>query len=238
MIHLYNQDCMIAMKTMKDKQFDLAIVDPPYGLTKGMDKRGVCNIPHGGKRANKNQHLYTEIKGNWNVAPPDEYFVELMRVSKNQIIFGGNYFPILWKEPTRSMIVWDKQQVSLKHADLEMAWCSMDRNAKLYRYRWAGNHAGNGVMVPRYHPTQKPICLYEWLLDNYAKQGDSILDTHLGSGSIAIACHDKGFDLTAYEINKKYFNRANDRLIEHQKQYQLFSTDVYKAPEQIDLFDD
>ena len=136
------------------------------------------------------------------------------------------------------MIVWDKEQISLKHADLEMAWCSMDRNAKIYRYKWAGNHAGSGRMVTRYHPTQKPICLYEWLLDNYAKEGDSILDTHLGSGSIAIACNDKNFALTGYEINKTYYDRAVQRLADHKAQYTLFDASQLNTATQINLFED
>ena len=221
MINIYNQDCLIAMRQMRDNEFDLAIVDPPYGLTKGM-KQGIKSIVS----TKKDKSIYAV--DDWNIKPIDEYFIELQRVSKNQVIFGGNYFPILWTEPTRSMIVWDKRTIGKLHADYEMAWCSMDRNAKLFSYRWSAIQKETGQHQPgdKIHPTEKPRALYDWILRNYAQSGDTILDTHLGGGSIAHACHDTGHDLTAYEINETYFSRALFRLKQYQRQLSLFEDTI------------
>ena len=198
---LHNADCMEVMKTFKDKQFDLAIVDPPYGIG---DKF------KGGKTGKIN---FNEIVNkDWDKVPPTEYFNELMRVSKSQIIWGGNYFNL---PPTRCFIVWDKiisDDFSLAMA--ELAWTSFDKLAKIIK-----------LQVPKdgkIHPTQKPVKLYKWLLQKYAKEGDTILDTHFGSLSIGIACHDLKFDLTAIELDKDYYEMAKKRLINHQKQLQLF----------------
>ena len=211
-IELHNVDNMEFMKQCKDNQFELAIVDPPYGI-------GVT----------KNKRLVNGSKKEWdNEIPPKEYFIELQRVSKNQIIWGGNYF-IEHLQNTRCFINWDKLNHSDTYADCEMAWTSFDRNAKIFKYMWDGNRYGfkgniQGVGKPtiRIHPTQKPVALYKWLLKNYAKEGDTILDTHLGSGSIAIACDDIGFDLTACEIDKEYFDAASKRLDLHRRQIKLF----------------
>jgi site-specific DNA-methyltransferase (adenine-specific) len=209
---IYNQDCLEAMKDMSDNQFDLAIVDPPYGI----------NIT-------KNKRLNNNSKKDWDKEiPTPEYFKELFRVSENQIIWGGNYF-IEYLKNTRCYLNWDKLNHSDTYADCEMAWTSFDKNAKIFKYMWDGNRygfigaiQGVGKKSIRTHPTQKPIALYEWLLMNYAKEGDKILDTHLGSGSIAIACHNLGYDLTGYEIDKDYYEAAVKRIEQHKAQKRLF----------------
>ena len=220
MINITNEDNMKLMSRYEDNHFDLAIVDPPYGGVKGK------NIPNN----SKNKYIYNGFKEkNWNTRPSKEYFIELKRVSKNKIIWGGNYFEELWiGQSNRGFIFWDKIQVSSNHADGELAWTSFDKNAKLFKYCWSGNRYGfeaniEGVGKPskRIHPTEKPIALYEWLLMNYAKEGDKILDTHLGSGSIAIACHNLGFNLTACELDKEYYKAAMKRLKQHTAQLRL-----------------
>ena len=197
MINLYNKDCMIALKEFKDNQFDLAIVDPPYGI--GISKNPV-----------RQQHA----KKDWdNAIPTKEYFDELFRVSKNQIIWGFNHF--LEKLPnTKAVIFWNKHQNGY-FAEGELAWCSI--GTVKYYDRAYQKDIGNKI-----HPTQKPIKLYEWLLMNYAKEGDKILDTHLGSGSIAIACDNLGFDLEGYELDKEYFEAASKRLKQHQSQLRMY----------------
>ena len=211
-IKIYNADCMEIMKGYEDNHFDLAIVDPPYGI-------GVT----------KNKRLNNISNKDWdNEIPKKEYFEELKRVSKNQIIWGGNYF-IEHLSNTRCYLNWDKLNHFNTYADCEMAWTSFDKNAKIFKYMWDGNRygfigaiKGVGKKSIRMHPTQKPIALYEWLLMNYAKKGDKILDTHLGSGSIAIACHNLGFDLEGYELDKEYFVAASKRLKQHKQQLTIF----------------
>jgi len=201
MLNITNEDNMELMKRYPDGYFDLAIVDPPYGIG---DKF---------KGGNSGKMQFNEVveKG-WDCVPEKEYFKELFRISKNQIIWGGNYFDL---PPTRCFIVWDKcisDDFTLAMA--ELAWTSFDKLAKIFKYS-----------VPKdgkIHPTQKPIKLYKWLLDKYAKAGDKILDTHLGSGSIAIACHDYGFDLTACELDIDYYNSALKRITNHTNQTKLF----------------
>ena len=204
MINIYNKDCLKAMKEMSDNEFDLAIVDPPYGIG---DKF------KGGKSAKMN---FNEVvnKG-WDIKPPSrDYFIELKRISKNQIIWGGNYF-LDNLQSTRCFIVWDKKiSEDFTLAMSELAWTSFDKLAKIFRMSVPKN--GNKI-----HPTQKPVKLYEWLLMNYAKEGDKILDTHLGSGSIAIACHNLGYDLEGYELDKEYYDNALKRIKEHQSQLRL-----------------
>ena len=206
-----NECNMELMARYEDNHFDLAIVDPPYGI-------GVT----------KNKRLNNISNKDWdNEIPKKEYFEELKRVSKNQIIWGGNYF-IEHLSNTRCYLNWDKLNHSETYADCEMAWTSFDKNAKIFKYMWDGNRygfigaiKGVGKKSIRMHPTQKPIALYEWLLMNYAKQGDKILDTHLGSGSIALACHNLGFDLTACELDKEYFEASQKRLKQHQAQLRI-----------------
>ena len=201
-IELNNQDCLEAMRQMTDNQFDLAIVDPPYGLGKA--------VVNSGGRFKR----YENKNGNWDTdIPSKEYFDELFRISKNQIIWGGNYFPL---PPSKCFVVWDKKQPQgVSFAMAEFAWASFDKVAKIFRYRTQGQEG-------RFHPTQKPVKLYEWLLDNYAEEGQTILDTHLGSGSIALACHNRGYSLTGFEIDKEYFDAAQKRLEIHQSQLTMF----------------
>ena len=196
-IKLYNADCMEVMKTFKDKQFDLAICDPPYGI-------GISSNPV------RQMH----DKKQWDNKIPDvDYFEELKRVSKNQIIWGGNYYDL---PPTQNYIVWDKKQPhDFSLAMCELAWCSIQKPIKMFSYSVLNEKN-------KIHTTQKPVQLYKWLLQNYAKDGDTILDTHFGSLSIGIACHDLKFDLTAIELDKDYYEMAKKRLINHQKQLTLF----------------
>lgn len=201
-IELYNEDCINLMSKYPDKHFDLAIVDPPYGLGK--------KIYSGGTKGCKFHTLFGENKWDDNI-PSDEYFKELFRISKNQIIWGGNYFPLM---PTRCLIIWDKLKGDNNFSMFELAWTSFDKPSKIYKK--------NSTQPNRIHPTQKPIELYKWLLDKYAKQGDKILDTHLGSGSIAIACYDLGFDLVGSELDKDYFESLNNRFQIHIQQQSLF----------------
>jgi len=205
MIEITNEDNMDLMARYSDNYFDLAIVDPPYGI-------GASEMTMGTGKNKK----YKKGK-NWdNKTPKESYFTELKRVSKNQIIWGGNYFNL---PLTKSWILWDKGIYwDCDFADGEMAWTSFERVLRIAQIRYKGFL---GADKERIHPTQKPVALYKWLLDKYAKQGDKILDTHLGSGSIAIACHDYGFDLTACELDKEYFEAAMKRLKDHQKQLKL-----------------
>ena len=214
---IYNQDCLEAMKDMSDNQFDLAIVDPPYGIGFGEFNR--TNKDSTGKRYKANKYK----QGNWDTAiPNDVYFKELMRVSENQIIWGGNYFPYIWKNGCKGFIFWYKGNPVPNFSDGELAWTSFNKVAKQYDYRYYGALEGKTSASNKIHPTQKPIALYEWLLMNYAKGGDTILDTHLGSGSIAIACHNLGYDLTGYEIDKDYYEAAVKRIEQHKAQKRLF----------------
>ena len=217
MINLYNKDCMLALKEFKDNEFDLAIVDPPYGIGFGEFNRTNKNSKGERFKANK----YKNSKWDDSI-PDDNYFKELKRVSKNQIIWGGNYFPFLWKNGCKGFIFWYKGNPVPNFSDGELAWTSFNKVAKQFNFRYYGGLEGNTSSSKKYHPTQKPVKLYEWLLMNYAKEGDKILDTHLGSGSIAIACHNLGFDLEGYELDTEYFEAASKRLKEHQQQIRMF----------------
>jgi site-specific DNA-methyltransferase (adenine-specific) len=218
MLTITNEDNMELMARYPDNYFDLAIVDPPYGIN--IQKMNYTQNTKGGI-AKRND--YSSV-GNWDSeTPTKEYFNELFRVSKNQIIWGGNYFEL---PLTKSWIIWDKkteEKYSNDFADCEMAWNSFDKPAKIVRYLWSGMLQPNMKnKQQRIHPTEKPYQLYKWILDKYAKQGDKILDTHLGSGSIAIACHDYGFDLTACELDKEYFEKGIIRINNHKLQTKLF----------------
>ena len=203
MINLILDDCMNVMKDYEDNHFDLAIVDPPYEIPKRW----------GGVGKFKNRILNNETKKlkQWDVAPKKEYFDELFRVSKNQIIWGGNYFDL---PPTRGIICWDKKQPFPNFSAWEMAWTSFDVVARLFKY---DNRRGGKI-----HPTQKPIELYSWILDKYSSKGQKILDTHLGSGSIAIACHYFGVDLVGIEIDQEYYKAAKQRIDQLTRQKSLF----------------
>ena len=202
-----NEDNIALMARYPDKHFDLAIVDPPYGISR--DKQQNSND---GKWGFKKYH-----ESNWdNNAPDIEYFNELKRISKNQIIWGANHFISKIPFDSSCWIVWEKQNGDSSFADCELAWTSFKSSVRMF------SKSILGYAKQRIHPTQKPVELYKWLLDKYAKQGDKILDTHLGSGSIAIACHDYGFDLTACELDTEYFHKAMDRINNHIKQQKLF----------------
>jgi site-specific DNA-methyltransferase (adenine-specific) len=200
MLTITNEDNMELMARYPDNYFDLAIVDPPYGI----------GIETSGTHFKKNK-----AKGWDNETPTKEYFNELFRISKNQIIWGGNYF--LDKIGNcKCFIIWDKQIAEdMSFAMCEMAWTSFKNGAKIYKT--------TANQLERIHPTQKPVALYKWILDKYAKPNDKILDTHLGSGSIAIACHDYGFDLTSCELDKEYFDKAMQRITNHTNQLNLFT---------------
>jgi site-specific DNA-methyltransferase (adenine-specific) len=218
LIELHNIDCMEAMEEMPDKAFDLAIVDPPYGI--GMD--GKVGIDGSAEAKN-----YTEKQ--WDKKPPaDIYFTELLRVSKHQIVWGANHFISKLPYDSPCWIVWDKEKVGGFYADCELAWTSFDTAVRQFTFAWHGFIQGQmgHWKEHRIHPTQKPVKLYEWLLMNYAKPGDKILDTHSGSLSIGIACHNLGYDLTAFEIDEEYFEGGKARLEQHQRQGKLFDVGV------------
>jgi len=215
---VFNEDCMIGMAQYPDKYFELAIIDPPYGI--GED--GKSNHSRGNKGIKPT--FYTPKS--WDKEPASiEYFDELFRVSKNQIIWGANHF-LGMNSPC--WIVWDKLNGGSDFADCELAWTSFKTAVRKFQYRWNGylqgnfsNGRDNHLKEKRIHPTQKPIALYKWLLKNYAKEGDKILDTHLGSGSSRIAAFDGGFDFTGYEIDKEYFDDSVKRFENHISQLKL-----------------
>jgi len=200
-----NEDNMLLMARYPDNYFDLAIVDPPYGI-------GI-NISMGRRKGDKKSN-YHKFAGNDNCIPTAEYFNELKRVSKEQIVWGGNYM-IEHLTPSPCWLLWDKGfSEDVTFAQFEMAWTSFTSSAKKYDKHPSQQN--------RIHPTQKPVALYKWILDKYAKQGDKILDTHLGSGSIAIACHDYKYELTACELDKEYYDKATERINKHVAQQKLF----------------
>ncbi len=206
MTQVFNIDCMVAMKEFPDKYFELAIVDPPYGLG---DKLLI-----GGKNGHlKFSQQYQDAK--WrDVVPDQSYFIELFRVSRNQIIWGANYFDL---RTYRCPIVWDKLQPVDNFSAIELAWSSFDEPSKIFKLRQAGF-----IGQPKIHPTQKPVALYKWLLKNYAKEGDKILDTHLGSGSSRIAADQMGFDFWGYELDKDYFDASVKRFNQYKSQLTIF----------------
>ena len=199
-ITITNEDNMLLMARYPDNYFDLAIVDPPYGI----DINSSGRLGHyGGKGKTWDSNI-----------PEEKYFKELFRVSKNQIIWGGNYFNL---SPTRCFLIWDKQQPeNVSFASCEFAWTSFNESAKTFYKR------PQNADTERIHPTQKPVDLYKWLLDKYAKESKTILDTHLGSGSIAIACHDYGFELIACELDADYYDKAIERIKNHVSQLTMF----------------
>jgi len=216
-MNITNEDNMKLMGRYEDNHFDLAIVDPPYGI--GFSSFNRTNRNEKGERFKANKYKQSD----WDdTIPTNEFFDELFRVSKNQIIWGGNYFPYIWNFGGKGFIYWHKGNPVENFADGELAWSSFNKVAKQFDFRYYGGLEGNTSAGQKYHPTQKPVQLYKWLLKNYANEGDKILDTHLGSGSIAIACHDLGFDLTACELDTDYYNAAMKRIEDHKKQLQLF----------------
>ena len=207
-ITLTNEDNMALMARYPDNYFDLAIVDPPYGIN-------VTKMTLGNGKKKINRGLTSWDKS----APNKEYFLELKRVSKNQIIWGANYMT-QFLLPSMGWIFWDKGTGYNDFSDGELAYTSFNRALRKYKVSWVGANANNGT--PRIHPTEKPVKLYEWLLMNYAKEGDKILDTHLGSGSIALAAHNLKFELVGCELDTEYYQAAVKRLKEHIKQLTLF----------------
>ena len=206
MIEYYNEDCMVGMARYSDKHFDLAIVDPPYGIGIDGQKESINKNP---KYSRKHHE-----KKNWDSSIPDaEYFRELERVSVNQIVWGGNYFVEHLHKGTKGWIVWDKGQHGLTMSDCELAYSSFDCPTRVVVINRV-ELLKDGTI----HPTQKPIKLYKWLLTNYAKQGDKILDTHVGSASSLIACYDLGFDAVGFEIDEEYYRISRERLENHMKQ--------------------
>ena len=210
MIKITNEDNMELMARYPDNYFDLAIVDPPYGINANN---------HAGKEENGwNQYKKTD----WdNETPSIEYWKELFRVSKNQIVWGGNYMTE-HLPPSMGWIIWDKGQRGFSLADGEMAWTSFNKAMRIFEFSRAGCIKSNNTAIDKFHPTAKPFELYKYCLEKYAKPNDKILDTHLGSGSIAIACHDYGFDLTACELDKEYYDKAMERINNHMAQQKLF----------------
>ena len=209
-IQLLNADCISEMKKFPDKYFDLAVVDPPYGIN--------INANLGRKKGQRKR--YSEATWDDQI-PSDEYFSELFRVSKNQIIWGGNYFPL---GPCKHFIIWDKlTSEGMSFADGEFAWTSFKTAPRKFTYMWKGMLQQNMKEKEiRIHPTQKPVALYEWIFKNYAKPGDKIIDTHLGSGSSAIAAERAGLEFFATEIDPEYFKATKKRFELHISQTRLF----------------
>lgn len=214
MINIYNQDCLEALRIIEEDAFDLAIVDPPYGI-------GAKRLQSGGKRLQ--DRAFAKFDADWDDTPPtEEYFYELMRVSKNQIIWGGNYF---FLPPSRCWVIWDKCQPWENFSQVEMAWTSFDSPSKIFKK--------DSKFSGKIHPTQKPVELYDYLFGKFAQKGFKILDTHLGSGSSAIAASNSPLELefTGYEISKDYYEKALKRLSEDKQQIQIF-----KNKSQLSLF--
>ena len=197
---VYNDDCMHGLKRFPDKCFDLAIVDPPYGMPK--------DSTHGRGKL-KNRMLNNGSVELWDIKPGADYFTELFRVSKNQIIWGGNYFDL---PGSRGFVIWDKEQPFENFSAAEFAWMSFQTVSKIYKL--PATRTGDEMKI---HPTQKPVKLYDWLLMNYASEGNLILDTHVGSGSLRIACAKGGFNFVGFEIDKNYFE-------EQEKRFKLFAS--------------
>lgn len=219
----YNMDCMDEMVKYPDGFFDLAVVDPPYGIgigTMNYTKSGAVRT-HGHSAAKRRDY---RMKGEWDVKPSQQYFDELMRVSKNQIVWGGNYFSDMLP-PSKSFICWDKRcsdAMRNDFADCEYAWCSQGV-ARMFRFVWNGMIQGNmREKEDRFHPTQKPAALYIWILQNYARSGDKILDTHVGSASSLIACHRLGFQYWGFEIDGEYYRQAFERLEREKQKLTIF----------------
>lgn len=203
---IYNEDCLQAMKQMPDNYFELAIVDPPYGI--GVNKMTLGS----GKYKNRKK---------WDdKTPSKEYFDELFRISKNQIIWGANHFSMYLK-PSRGWVFWDKNNGASDFSDGELAYTSFDKALKKFKFNLSQQSMTD--IKNRFHPTQKPVALYEWLLKNYAKKGDKILDTHLGSGSSIIACKKLGFEYMAFELDKDYYEKTLERIKKFDSQGNLFS---------------
>lgn len=222
---VYNEDCMVGMKEYPDNYFDLAVVDPPYGIS--VQEMGYTNTGNkfSAKTVSAKSRDYKKSK-EWDVKPDKSVFDEIFRVSKRQIIWGGNYFSDILP-PSRSFVVWDKRvldNMSNDFADCEYAWCNEDLGvARMFRFVWKGMLQGDMKnKQERFHPTEKPIQLYQWILRNYAKDGDKILDPFLGSGSSRIASYQRELDFVRFEIDKEYFDKQEKRFEEFTSQTSLF----------------
>lgn len=247
-----NIDCMEVLRRMPDKCADLCIVDPPYGVGSVTYMPCTRTTAHGGSfdkyeitiaTLNMDQRKKTKVEvvhannapttiktfGDENISPPPEYFSELFRVSRHQIIWGGNYFML---PPSRGFVVWKKTTVAenFSMAMCEYAWMSLNENAKVFEGAPQGTATDKRV-----HPTQKPIALYKWLLTNYAKSGDRILDTHVGSASSLIACHQAGFKYWGFELDADYYKAATERLNKAKAQVDIFEAAEIPKPEQISI---
>jgi site-specific DNA-methyltransferase (adenine-specific) len=208
-VKLYNCDCMEFMKDIPDNYYELAIVDPPYGI--GIDGQKEC------KKGKKSDRKYHKTKGWDSSIPSEKYFDELFRISKNQIIWGANYFVKRLKEGHKGWVVWDKEQHGLTMSDCELAYSSFDYPTRIFVQNRCFLLKEGSI-----HPTQKPVVLYKWLIQNYAKKGDKIFDSHGGSFSSACACLDMGFDFDGCEIDKEYFQNAVERLKNNVQEYLNF----------------
>ena len=218
----YNKDCMDAMREFPDKFFQLCIVDPPYGIGEcGGDKK------RGRKKDNYNKIVVHEKKEWDNARPTKEYFDELFRISENQIIWGANYF-VEHLRPSMGWIFWNKL-IGGDFSDGELAYTSFERALRMFTYSYHGDTCGGHTRI---HPTQKPVPLYIWLLQNYAHRGDKILDTHVGSASSLIACHRMGFEYWGYELDESYFKAATERLEREKAMQPLFEPEEIYKPQQ------
>lgn len=222
-------DCMDVMREVPDNHFSLSIVDPPYGI----GENGSKNHSRGKIATAKN---YKPFHGGDLKPPDDDYFRELIRVSKNQIIWGSNHFISRIPYDSSCWIVWDKDNGLNDFADCELAWTSFKTAVRKFQFRW------NGMLQEdmknkeiRIHPTQKPVALYKWLLQNYAKQGDTVFDSHLGSGSSRIAAYDLGFDFTGVELDESYYNAQEKRFTEHIAQPNMFAVEIQESQELLPL---
>ena len=224
-----NIDCMEVLKRITDKCVDLCIVDPPYGI--GMDGGNKFTR---GKTGFASQPEYKPF-GDDN-CPEEEYWKELFRISKNQIVWGANHFISKIPYDSPCWIVWDKQNGEYTVADCELAWTSFNSRVRQFTFRWLGMLQGNMKdREKRIHPTQKPIALYKWLLSNYAKPGDKILDTHVGSASSLIACHQMGFEYWGFELDADYYKTATERLNKAKAQVDIFEAAELPKQEQIGI---
>lgn len=202
---IIHANCMDIMKDIPDKYFELAIVDPPYGI--GMDGGNIAGVQY--------------VKKIWDYIPSRKYFKKLFKISQNQVIWGGNYFTD-FLTPSRCWIVWDKNNGTSTFADGELAWTSFKTSLRIKQIHWCGSAALHETKLNKIHPTQKPVQLYRWLLTHYAKQGDKIIDTHSGSGSLAIACHLEKFDFLAIEKDYDYWKASVERYEQEISQGKLF----------------
>ena len=213
-----NEDCMKGMKEFPDKYFQLAIVDPPYG---GVTQGGYMTNQMGGGVAKNRNDYHLSL---WQCdRPGPEYFKELQRVSENQIIWGGNYYASLLPD-SQCWIVWDKEKPEgVSFADCELAWTSFNLASRIFHFAWNGMIQGDMKHKEyKLHPTQKPVALYEWLINKFAKEGDIILDTHVGSASSLIACHKTGHKFVGFEIDEVYYQQAKQRLDAETAQFNIF----------------